>query len=213
MTIASQNEHFAERLAALKAERGDIVPIDEVGDVVESLMTTMEGDISAVQAQVHQEIFALVEFIRQAKADIAAIKPHEIKSKIPVATDELDAVIKATEDATNTILDAAEKLGEVAQEVPEEPAEKIMNVSMMIYEASNFQDITGQRISKVVSTLRHIEEKVLHLAASVGHIGEDHHAEDGEVHEDEEKALLNGPQLPDAANSQDEIDALLASFD
>ncbi len=213
MTIASQNEHFAERLAALKAERGDIVPMDEIGDVVESLMTTMEGDISAVQAQVHQEIFSLVEFIRQAKADIAAIKPHEIKSKIPVATDELDAVIRATEDATNTILDAAEKLGEVAQEVPEEPAEKIMNVSMMIYEASNFQDITGQRISKVVDTLRHIEEKVLHLAASVGHMGEEPHVEDGEVHEDDEKALLNGPQLPDAANSQDEIDALLASFD
>ena len=80
-----------------------------------------------------------------------------------------------------------------------------------IFEACSFQDITGQRITKVVATLKTIEGKVETLVNALGNkmpgFYEDADGEDDEV------SLLNGPQLPDQAISQDDIDKLLAEFD
>jgi chemotaxis protein CheZ len=82
-----------------------------------------------------------------------------------------------------------------------------------IYEACNFQDITGQRISKVVATLKTIETRLVSLAAAVGHGGGaaakagKPGPQDGAKPSDAD--LLNGPQLPQNAKKQDEVDALL----
>lgn len=205
--------HFSRRVAELRAERGDKVAIDEIADVVESLMATLEGDLSAIDLKVQRELAELVDYIQKAKEEIAAIQPAEIREHhIPAATDELDAVVRATEEATQTILDSAETLTGLAESVGGETAEKIMGVVTRIFEASNFQDITGQRITKVVKTLRHIEAKVAALARAFGHdVGETVAPPDEQRSGD--AALLNGPQLPQKANSQDDIDALLASFD
>ena len=82
-----------------------------------------------------------------------------------------------------------------------------------------FRDITGQRINKVVSTLQHIEQTIYKMAISIGadvnkkverkDINTDLKANDAR----EDADLLNGPQLDGDGISQDEIDALLASFD
>jgi chemotaxis protein CheZ len=81
-----------------------------------------------------------------------------------------------------------------------------------IYEACNFQDITGQRISKVVATLKTIETRLVSLAAAVGH-GEGAAKSGKPAPQDGSKGsdagLLNGPQLPQNATKQDEVDALL----
>jgi chemotaxis protein CheZ len=76
--------------------------------------------------------------------------------------------------------------------------------------------VTGQRITKVVKALKHIEDRVDGLVAAFG----DEIAKYREAHPKQEgpkeitdKDLLNGPQLPDNAGKQDDIDALLASFD
>lgn len=205
--------HFNRRVAEIQAERGDKVAIQEIADVVESLMATLEGDLSAIDLKVQRELAELVKYIQTAKEEIAAIQPAEIKQHdIPAATDELDAVVRATEEATQTILDSAETLTGLAESVGGETGEKIMGVVTRIFEASNFQDITGQRITKVVKTLRHIEAKVAMLARAFGHdVGEAVVPPDDQRSGD--AALLNGPQLPQKANSQDDIDALLASFD
>jgi chemotaxis protein CheZ len=85
-----------------------------------------------------------------------------------------------------------------------------------VYEACNFQDITGQRITKIVKTLQHIE---VELDKIVGLFG-DFDGADTEPREKKTKpeapsdeSLLNGPQLTETAATQEEIDALLASFD
>ena len=212
------NEHhtnFKRRIETLRAERGDTVKIADVAGVVESLMTTMEGDLSAIDIRVHRELQDLAEYIRRAKHEIAEIQPQQIPAHdIPVATDELDAVVQATEEATGVILDAAEQLGHLAKQVEGDTARQIEAITTRIYEASNFQDITGQRITKVVRTLRHIERKVAALARAFGHEAADWSAvECKSATVEGDAALLNGPQMPNKANSQADIDALLASFD
>ncbi len=206
---------LAERLAELRNSYGDSVDIGEIADVVGSLMATMDGDISAVDFQIRREILALVDYIERAKREITAIDPREIReNKIPAATSELEAVINATEEATNSILDAAEMLTELGNGLDPENAKIVEEITIRIYEASNFQDITGQRINKVISVLQHIEEKVLALSQATGDpIGKsvsDAHSDSSDLDEAE---LLNGPETPENANSQDEIDALFAGFD
>src|SRR5690606_8616053 len=139
---------------------------------------------------------------------------------IPSATDELDAVIGATEEATGRILDACEVFSEVSGKLPAEDAERTMTAVTEIYEACNFQDITGQRITKVVGTLKHIEDKIEQLleAFGAGVSTAKTTAAKQPPAEIKPKAsgdkpdadLLNGPQLPGNANSQEDIDAILA---
>ena len=217
MTFMAQEftTHLTERLAELRNTYGDSVNVSEIADVVGSLMTTMDGDISAVDIQVRRDIMALVDYIERAKREISAIDPREIReNKIPAATSELVAVVDATEEATNSILDAAEMLTELAAGLDPEKAKIIEDVTTRIYEASNFQDITGQRITKVISVLRQIEEKVMALSQIVGEsTGESVSDAESDPSDLDEAELLNGPETPGNASSQDEIDALLASFD
>ena len=87
---------------------------------------------------------------------------------------------------------------------------------MKIFEACSFQDITGQRITNVVKTLKKIEAKVskmiLIIASRIPGIDDsgDQSPENDDKTEDEK--LLNGPQMAYKAISQDEIDKLLADF-
>ena len=115
------------------------------------------------------------------------------------------------------ILDSVEKIEKASSSLQGESKDAIGTAITNIYEACNFQDITGQRINKVVRTLKQIEEKVAGLVKAFGDeidraatVGQAHAAAPaGEA--DADKALLNGPQLPGNANSQADIDALFGS--
>ena len=210
---AAATSQFDQRVAQLTAERGETVAIAEVADIVAALMLSLNGDLTATQLRLSQELTALVDYINQARSEMASLQPDEIRDHhIPQATDELDAVVHATATATSAILDAAEDMEKLAAALPPETAERATTIATKIYEASNFQDLTGQRISKVVRTLRHIETRITALARALGHEGAE--SASAVVHEAQDEAqLLNGPQLPQHANSQAEIDALLASFE
>lgn len=209
------------KLDEIRASQGDTVGLDKIASVVEIILSSMNGDITSSDLKIYHELDALACYIRKAKLEIASIRPEEIKDKhIPIATDELDAIVAATEEATSTILDSAETLENIASSLDEKNAEAIIEAVTRIYEACNFQDITGQRITKVVKALKHIEEKVGNLVAALGeqmhHVIEDHVAADENANQNEGKPgteLLNGPALPKDTVSQDDIDALLASED
>lgn len=183
----------------------------EITTIVDSVMTTLSADVMAEDVRLHDELAALSGYIQRARDDISALHPGDIKSEhIPQATDELDAIIEATEEATGTILDCAERLEALGEKLDEDSAKEVEATVTRIYEACNFQDITGQRINKVIKALRHIEDRVNAMLAALG--GE--HCDCPKVgepaNETDESTLLNGPQRPDAAISQDDIDALLA---
>ena len=188
---------------------------EDVAEILSQVVGSMEGDVSALDLKIYRELESLVQYIEAAKNEIASIRPQELGPDFIVsATDELDAVVGSTEEAAGRILDAAEAIQTVAEELEPAVQEKIIDQVTEIFEASNFQDLTGQRITKVVKTLKHIESRI---EALVGILGEEvervRHSVAPEAATDDETALLNGPQLPGNANDQDEIDRLLASFD
>jgi chemotaxis protein CheZ len=205
------SDRLTERLAAIRVRRPGSEP-EMVADVVHAVLATLSGDLSAQETSLLAEVEALGRTIASAKSEIAALRFDDITgSQIPFATDELDAIVEHTATATNAILTSCETLDNVAEALSGEPAAKLQDATTRIYEACSFQDITGQRITKVVATLKAIEEKVTYIVATFGSGTADVIVE--AAGEAGEAALLNGPQHPTVAMDQSDIDKLLASFE
>jgi chemotaxis protein CheZ len=200
---------LAERLAAIRGRYASSDP-DMVADVVRAILATMSGDLTARETTLLTEVESLGRTIASAKAEIAALRVDDINlSDIPFATDELDAIVAHTASATHAILETCETLDAVAEHLAGEPATQLQEATTRIYEACGFQDITGQRITKVVNTLKDIEAKVGQLVATFGESS----GEAGSANGQGEAVLMNGPQLPTMAMDQSDIDKLLASFE
>jgi chemotaxis protein CheZ len=183
-----------------------------VAEVVRAVLTTISHELSAKESSLLREVEELGQMIANTKSEIAALRVDDITDHdIPFATDELDAIVEHTAHATDAILESCEMLDEVAATVTGEAATKLLAAQTKIYEACSFQDITGQRITKVVTTLKVIEEKVAHIIATFGASTEGHGRAATAISSDAD--LLNGPQLPAHAMDQSDIDKLLASFE
>ncbi len=216
-----KDPEFQEMLAGIRERRGDDVRIEDIGEVVQSMLVSMRGNISSSDMEMFTELESLADYIRLAKREIAALRPDEVKSEhLRTASDELDAIVLATADATNAIMDSTELIEAVMDDVEPEVQAKLMTATTGIYEACTFQDITGQRITKVVTALKHIEDTVDGLLNAFGdEIAKYREANPKQVDVPEvasipsDEDLLEGPQLEGKGNNQAEIDALLASFD
>jgi chemotaxis protein CheZ len=138
---------------------------------------------------------------------------------IPAAADELDAVVAETAAATGALMDACDRLQAQDMSGASHPLQDAINAEVTaIFEACSFQDITGQRITKVVKALKNIEQKVADILKALGHASKSADKALANVAAEKETpkgdaALLNGPQLSGKAISQEEIDKLLSSFD
>lgn len=137
------------------------------------------------------------------------------------ASRELDAVVDSTERATQQILDAAESIDETAdtlsaalkQDQEQALTSDIRDHVVRIFEACNFQDLSGQRIAKVLATLTFVEESVARMLEIWGGSAavEDYAATTQDERESGEK-LVSGPKLDGDSGhvSQQEIDAMFA---
>ncbi|HEY6439173.1 MAG TPA: protein phosphatase CheZ [Acetobacteraceae bacterium] len=207
----SDPDLLAQRLAEIRARHPGSQP-EMVAEVVRVVLSTLSGDLSAQETSLLAEVEALGHTIARAKVEIAALRVDDITDNhIPFATDELDAIVEHTATATNAILSSCETLDEVARSVTGEPATRLQDATTRIYEACSFQDITGQRINKVVGTLKTIEAKVVQIVATFGN--GDRETLDEFAGAATDAALLNGPQHPAVAMDQSDIDKLLASFE
>lgn len=209
--MAQVAQALVSRLDALRGEMGETVAMAELVAATEQVVATLEGDLSGTELSLRRELAELAKFIEDTRREVAAIRSDDIRSRLPQAKDELDAVVAATEQAAGTFLGAAEQISDLAEKMDASTGDILRNIATSIYEASSFQDITGQRISKVIKAIRHIEERIGVLAHLAD--GEPSPPPVEEVHEDPDAKLLHGPQLEGQGNSQAEIDALLASFD
>ncbi len=222
MAMPALGGEVERQLQDLSRSVGRVDPND-ILEVVQSVMASIEGDHTSLSQRLHADIEALAEYIRTAKAEITEIRVDKINTEfLPEASDQLSAIVGATEKATNEIFEAVESIEEMASTMAPEQAEKITEAVTRVYEACSFQDITGQRISKVVTALQNVETRVDALLQALGGDGVAA-ADDAGTRAEEPAAakpgarpdedLMHGPQLPGEANSQDDIDALLASFD
>ena len=211
----ASDPRFDERLAAVRSSEPSTIDAAVLESMVEKVVSSLSGDLSLVDLQIYREVQALADYIQTVRREIAGLRPSEISAQhIPMATDELDAVVTATADATGVILGAMEEVERLATGLPAEVTASLGTIVVKVYEACSFQDITGQRITKVVKALHHIERRIGALLAVFGaeHLANGKPVQDAPP-TDVAASLLNGPQLPESANSQADIDALMARFD
>jgi len=198
--------------AAANVPEGHSFEKDEVLKIINSVVAKVEANETVSRDNILQEVSDLQKVIIEARAEIASTRPGDIGGKhIPTATDELDAIVEATAKATGDIMDCCDVIQEKSTD------DEVNNQIMKIYEACSFQDITGQRITKVVKTLQVIEEKVDSIIGIIGGAGAKGGAGEGAAGGEDTRTgddkLLNGPQMADKAITQDDIDSILAEFD
>jgi chemotaxis protein CheZ len=121
---------------------------------------------------------------------------------------QLDSVVKATEEAANKILDAADKITELTQAPIDwsDAAARDVVFSMMgthigdIMSACAFQDLAGQRIAQTLGNIRKAEEDLSKTLESIG----------VKVDTQSTTKSVNSNVKENTASSQDEIDALFS---
>jgi chemotaxis regulatin CheY-phosphate phosphatase CheZ len=164
-----------------------------------------------------EELREMSAYIHQTRREIAALRPADAGSnRIMAATGELDAIVSATERATSDILNGAERIQTLADRLPRdgETGEIALEIAAQVTEvltACSFQDITGQRTTKVVNTLRYIEQRVNSMVAIWGPDGNVAPVAVAPTDSRPDAHLMNGPS--DGAPSQEEVDALLDQLD
>lgn len=185
--------------------------LTDVASVTEVLIGTMSVFFRSIDTSIYRECRALSDYITNARKEIAALQPGDLESaRIPRAGLELDAIVQQTEEATNTIMEAAEEIMGLDPSDTDAYVATSQDAVMRIFEACSFQDITGQRISKVVETLSHIETRVLELRDLLGVTDQDiEEAKEQAGPVTEDKALLSGPALEGEGIDQSEVDALM----
>lgn len=195
----------------LRKQNTASLSLTDVASVTEVLMGTMQVFFANIDTSVYRECRALSDYISNARKEIASLQPSDLESaRIPRAGLELDAIVQSTEDATNTIMEAAEEIMGADTSDAEAYQAITQDAVMRIFEACSFQDITGQRISKVVETLSYIEKRVLELRNLLG-VTEDDIEEANTEHQKEldDRALLSGPALEGEGIDQSLVDELL----
>lgn len=221
-TGSASNSEVLRAIGDLRADlkglealiRGDSAPPTPAAVAVEEVLPQKAAEVSMLKT----ELRALAVCIEHTKAEIAALRPKEAEEdRLIAVTFELDAIVTATERATEQILEGAEKIESIGKEIQAHVSdsyvarlvEDINDTISTMFEACNFQDITGQRITKVVKTLKYVEARI---NAMIEIWGPENIADVSpkifEEHKDDDSKLLNGPQLENQGISQDEIDKL-----
>lgn len=164
-----------------------------------------------------RELLGLFNYIQRVKEEIAAIShPADEDHNFDNMSEQLTAIVKATEKATNKIMESVEQSNEsiVALRGLVKDNKKALKLldkidanGQDIFEACSFQDITGQRVNKITKSLIYVEQRVNAIVSIWGEGALDSVVV-AAIEKSEDEKLLNGPQLEGKGLSQSEIDAL-----
>lgn len=139
--IGSLRTFVDRRIAELSAE------IHATSDLMDFSETNLTGQLTEIRAQI-ASVIAL---------PAAATRNSGL---------ELEAVVQATEDAANRIMEAAEAIGDWLRESHQDTASMdVVNEKVnAIFEACSFQDVTGQRIRRAIQHLQQVETMLTDMA-------------------------------------------------
>jgi chemotaxis protein CheZ len=212
-----QSQHH-EIMAELRALRSIIEPQEQV---TQRVIDEYRKEMAEAQ-KLKAELDLIYDAINRTKTEIATLHVTGFEGpEMARVTHELDAIVDGTERATEQILSSAEFIDQTANtlsaalkaEGDQGLAQDIQERVIQIFEACNFQDLTGQRIGKVVATLKFIESHIVRMMDIWGGIESFKDVTPEVMAEREGDAkLLNGPRLEQDQGhaSQDDIDALFA---
>jgi chemotaxis protein CheZ len=182
--------------------------------------------LETYRAQIEQceklkvELDLIHDAIGRTKREIATLHGKSFDGgEMAKVNGELGAVVGGTEQATQQILEATEAIDQAATALSKNTSpdqqkllsEEIQERVISIFEACNFQDLTGQRISKVMTTMKFIESHINVMMEIWGGVDaiKSHAVPVVDTREGDAR-LLNGPKSEGDVGhaSQDDIDAL-----
>ena len=199
-----------DAITALKGADLKDPRLGEVLNLASQMSEAMQMFFSSIDRSLFDEMRYISSYIQRTRLEISNLRPNDLsEDRIPGAGAELHAVVQHTAEATNLLMAVAEDVMAADTSDPAAYQAFVSDKMMEVFEACTFQDITGQRIRKVVDTLTHIEQRLERFANVMG-------VEDAELEEtleDKRKRenLLNGPALNGPEVAQDDIDALFGT--
>ena len=215
---APAHSHHHEIMSELRALRSLVKPAEQVSL---QMIDGYKAQIAEAQ-KLKAELDLIYDAINRTKQEIATVHLTGFQGpEMARVTNELDAIVGGTENATDRILSNAEEIDQLAATLAPRLKDDqnralvadVQDRVIKIFEACNFQDLTGQRITKVVSTLKFIETHILRMMEIWGGLEAFKDIEAEKMSRREGDAgLLNGPKLAGETGhaSQDDIDALFA---
>src|SRR5215813_11032477 len=203
-------------LRAIRAQMGSVsISKSATAETLEGSVTREVAEANALletyRAQIEQceklkiELDLIHDAISRTKREIAVLHGKSFDGEeMAKVNGELGAVVGGTEQATQQILEAAESIDQAASALskvnsPDQQkilSEEIQERVVAIFEACNFQDLTGQRITKVMATMRFIEQHINTMMEIWGGVDaiKAHAPAIVDTREGDAK-LLNGPKL------------------
>lgn len=212
-TQAKLGDSLLKNLMSQRQQKGEL-SLEDVGAILQQVATDISPCTSEMDGFLRNEISRMADYIDQAKKELADMtKNGKENSNASDVSEQLDAVVKATEHASNEIMNVADAIQATATGIGGEKEQQLMDAATRLYEACSFQDLTGQRISKVISIITYMDEKLHSMTRLFSKVdnGEasnlSHNVIEGQFNE---KDLLNGPQLNQP--TQADIDALFGEI-
>lgn len=210
---ASARDPLKQPLARMRAfvdsKAGGEATFTDVVALAEISAQSMQALFASIDAKIYAELREISEYVTNVRSEIAALRVQELNaSRLPEAGAHLGAIKHATEDSANAIMEAAEAI--LAAQGEDDAAYKALVTEkvMTIFEACSFQDITGQRVGRVIDTLEQIERRMARFADAVKAIDGCAEPEDAAATRARE-LLLHGPALGSGAIRQTDVDALM----
>lgn len=169
------HSEIMSELRAIRAQMAMAHGGEAVAQAAPVKVENMQATLDAYRAQIEQceklkvELDLIHEAINRTKREIAVLHGKSFSGdEMTKVTGELGAVVGGTEEATQQILEAAEAIDEAASAMAKpQTADQAARLSqdiqervVTIFEACNFQDLTGQRINKVMTTMKFIEHHI-----------------------------------------------------
>ncbi len=161
-----------------------------------------------------ENLKALFTYIQRVRQEIAALnRAGDGENKFETMGEQLDGIVEATMDATEIIMGAVESNANTVHELRKLTTGKKQNALLdqmlenqsAVFEACAFQDLTGQRITKIIKSISYVEDRVNVLREIWGYDEAETKPADERT---EDEKLINGPQVKAKAISQNEIDQL-----
>jgi len=211
MPAAEVAARVRDSLKSVKSADLKDAQLIEVLRLAQQLTDTMQMFFGSLDRSIHEEFNSIAAYIARTRDEIAELRPNDIKEqRIPVAGAELEAVVSDTEKATEAIMSEAETLmGEEPTDLDAYKAQ-VDEAMCRIIENCSFQDLAGQRVSKVVTSLKHIESRVARFAKTMGvHDAEMTEEERAEA-ERSKRLHLNGPAQGGPETDQSAVDDLMS---
>ena len=228
--IGPMHREIMAELRSIRAQMAAVGParatVTESGESIAREVAEAHTLLETYRAQIEQcaklkiELDLIQDAINRTKREIAVLHGKSFDGhEMAKVNGELGAVVGGTEQATQQILEAAEAIDQAATALakvtsPDQQkllSEEIQERVVSIFEACNFQDLTGQRISKVMNTMKFIEQHIHEMMNIWGGIDAiKAHATPIADTRDGDARLLNGPKMEGDVGhaSQDDIDAM-----